>query len=48
MAYLKAMYPACKVIMERTIEYDKDNDGLIENMKMPDQTFDTWVMDGPR
>lgn len=48
MAYLKAMYPSCKAIMERSIEYDKDNDGLIENMKMPDQTYDTWVMDGPR
>ncbi|XP_014087566.1 non-lysosomal glucosylceramidase isoform X1 [Bactrocera oleae] len=47
MAYLKAMYPASKAIMERTIEYDKDNDGLIENTKMPDQTYDTWVMDGP-
>ncbi|XP_030376910.1 non-lysosomal glucosylceramidase isoform X1 [Scaptodrosophila lebanonensis] len=45
--YLKAMYGACKAIMERTIEYDKDNDGLIENTKMPDQTYDTWVMDGP-
>ncbi|KAI8121146.1 Non-lysosomal glucosylceramidase [Lucilia cuprina] len=47
MTYLKAMYPACKAIMERTIEYDKDNDGLIENTKMPDQTYDSWVMEGP-
>lgn len=47
MGYLKAMYGACKAIMERTIEYDKDNDGLIENTKMPDQTYDSWVMDGP-
>lgn len=46
--YLKAMYPACKTIMERTMEFDKDNDGLIENTKMPDQTYDSWVMDGPR
>ncbi|XP_037708746.1 non-lysosomal glucosylceramidase isoform X1 [Drosophila subpulchrella] len=45
--YLKAMYGPCKAIMERTIEYDKDNDGLIENTKMPDQTYDSWVMDGP-
>lgn len=48
MTYLKAMYPACKTIMERTMEFDKDNDGLIENTKMPDQTYDSWVMDGPR
>ncbi|XP_030242996.1 non-lysosomal glucosylceramidase isoform X1 [Drosophila navojoa] len=47
MVYLKSMYGACKAIMERTIEYDKDNDGLIENTKMPDQTYDAWVMDGP-
>lgn len=46
--YLKAMYPACKAIMERSMEYDQDNDGLIENSKMPDQTYDSWVMDGPR
>ncbi|XP_052852653.1 non-lysosomal glucosylceramidase isoform X1 [Drosophila gunungcola] len=45
--YLKAMYGPCKAIMERTIEYDRDNDGLIENTKMPDQTYDSWVMDGP-
>uniref|UniRef100_A0A1B0AJL2 Non-lysosomal glucosylceramidase n=1 Tax=Glossina pallidipes TaxID=7398 RepID=A0A1B0AJL2_GLOPL len=45
--YLKAMYPACKAIMERSMEYDQDNDGLIENSKMPDQTYDSWVMDGP-
>lgn len=48
MTYLKAMYSSCKSIMERTIEYDKDNDGLIENTKMPDQTYDCWVMEGPR
>ncbi|XP_037957731.1 non-lysosomal glucosylceramidase isoform X2 [Teleopsis dalmanni] len=47
LTYLKAMYPACKAILERTIEYDKDNDGLIENTKMPDQTYDTWTMEGP-
>ncbi|XP_061387409.1 non-lysosomal glucosylceramidase [Musca vetustissima] len=47
MTYLKAMYPSCKAIMERTIEYDRDNDGLIENTKMPDQTYDSWVMEGP-
>ncbi|XP_055852929.1 non-lysosomal glucosylceramidase isoform X1 [Episyrphus balteatus] len=46
-AYLKAMYPACKSIMEKTMEWDKDNDGLIENQKMPDQTYDSWVMEGP-
>lgn len=45
--YLKAMYPACSALMEKTLEWDKDGDGLIENSRSPDQTFDTWVMDGP-
>ena len=46
--YLKAMYPACKTIIEKTMEWDKDGDGLIENSKCPDQTYDSWVMEGPR
>lgn len=46
--YLKSMYPACKLLMEKALTWDTDNDGLIENSKSPDQTFDTWVMDGPR
>ena len=45
--YLKAMYPACKMVIEKSKKWDKDNDGLIENSKFPDQTFDTWLMDGP-
>ncbi|XP_058446852.1 non-lysosomal glucosylceramidase [Malaya genurostris] len=47
MTYLKSMYPACKLVLEKSLEWDKDNDGLIENSKCPDQTYDTWVMDGP-
>lgn len=47
MTYLKSMYPSCKLVLEKTLEWDKDNDGLIENSKCPDQTYDTWVMDGP-
>lgn len=48
MTYLKAMYPACKLVLEKSLQWDKDNDGLIENGRSPDQTFDTWLMDGPR
>lgn len=48
MTYLKAMYPACKLVVEKSLQWDKDNDGLIENGRSPDQTFDTWLMDGPR
>ncbi|XP_053672231.1 non-lysosomal glucosylceramidase isoform X1 [Anopheles nili] len=47
LTYLKAMYPACRAVLERSLEWDKDGDGLIENSKSPDQTYDTWVMDGP-
>lgn len=42
--YLKAMYPTCKLIIEKSSEWDKDGDGLIENSKSPDQTYDTWPM----
>lgn len=47
MKYLKDMYDVCKIVMEKTIEFDKDGDGLIENSNAPDQTYDTWNMSGP-
>lgn len=47
LTYLKAMYPACKAVMDKALVWDKDDDGLIENSRSPDQTFDTWLMDGP-
>jgi non-lysosomal glucosylceramidase len=40
------MYPACKLVFEKTAEWDKDGDGLIENEKC-DQTYDMWTMEGP-
>lgn len=45
--YLKAMYPVCQTLIERTLAWDKDGDGLIENGRSADQTYDTWLMDGP-
>lgn len=45
--YLKDMYPICKIVMDKTFEFDKDGDGLIENSNSPDQTYDTWVTNGP-
>jgi non-lysosomal glucosylceramidase len=45
--YLEDMYQTCKLVMNKTIEFDKDNDGLIENSNAPDQTYDTWNMSGP-
>lgn len=47
MVYLKAMYATCKLVMERTAQWDKDGDGLIENANLPDQTYDIWTMSGP-
>lgn len=47
LVYLRAMWPACRRVMERSLAWDKDGDGLIENDGSPDQTFDTWTMLGP-
>ncbi|KAL7015975.1 hypothetical protein ACKWTF_016752 [Chironomus riparius] len=47
MKYLKDMYQVSKTVMDKTIEFDLDDDGLIENNNSPDQTYDTWVMSGP-
>lgn len=44
--YIKDMYNACYVVMEKAQSYDIDNDGLIENSGKPDQTYDAWTMDG--
>ncbi|KAL4228193.1 Non-lysosomal glucosylceramidase [Mactra antiquata] len=44
--YLRDMYPVMKVLVERSLQWDKDNDGLIENGGFADQTFDAWVVHG--
>ncbi|KAK4884164.1 hypothetical protein RN001_000435 [Aquatica leii] len=44
--YLEDMYEVCCKVMERTLIFDKDHDGLIENSGYPDQTYDIWVMTG--
>lgn len=46
--YLEDMYEACKIILNKTLKFDVDGDGLIENGGAPDQTFDTWIMEGSR
>lgn len=40
-------WPICQKVMEKSIKWDTDGDGLIENSGKPDQTYDTWVMSGP-
>lgn len=47
-SYLEDMYDICEVVMEKSLKFDVDGDGLIENSGSPDQTFDTWVMTGSR
>ena len=37
--YLKDMYAVCRIVLEKTIEFDIDNDGLIENSNSPDQVI---------
>lgn len=39
MQYLKDMYSTCLTVMEKTLEFDKDGDGLIENSNSADQTY---------
>lgn len=34
--------------MDTSETWDRDGDGLIENTGSADQTYDTWVMEGPR
>lgn len=46
--FLRDMWPHVQTVMEKSLTFDKDNDGLIENDGCADQTFDTWVMNGTR
>ena len=45
--FLKQCYPSVKLAMEYMLQFDKDNDGMIENENFPDSTFDNLFMDGP-
>ncbi|XP_010218121.1 PREDICTED: non-lysosomal glucosylceramidase [Tinamus guttatus] len=54
--YLRASLPGCsncmtisclpQTVMESELQFDKDNDGLIENSGFADQTYDAWVVTG--
>lgn len=46
--YLLDMYPHVKHLLRAARRWDADGDGLIENGGFPDQTYDAWVMSGPR
>ncbi|KAM7488738.1 hypothetical protein LguiB_026222 [Lonicera macranthoides] len=40
------VWPAVCAAMEYMEQFDKDNDGLIENDGFPDQTYDAWTVHG--
>lgn len=44
--YLIDMFPQIKTVMAKSLTFDKDNDGMIENSGSADQTYDCWVMSG--
>ena len=37
-----------QTVINKTLVYDTDGDGLIENSGFADQTFDAWPVTGPR
>ena len=45
--FLREVWPAIQAAMQKSILFDKDGDGLIENAGFPDQTYDTWKVKGP-
>lgn len=42
------LLPLLQAVMESELKFDTDNDGLIENGGFADQTYDAWVVNGPR
>lgn len=46
MSFAVDVWPAVCAAMEYMEQFDKDNDGLIENDGFPDQTYDTWTVHG--
>ncbi|XP_068685354.1 non-lysosomal glucosylceramidase-like isoform X1 [Montipora capricornis] len=45
--FLQDMWPITKTVMSKTVIYDTDGDGLIENSGFADQTYDAWPVTGP-
>ncbi|PAA73554.1 hypothetical protein BOX15_Mlig024706g1 [Macrostomum lignano] len=44
--YLADMMPIVEGLMRRCLQWDTDNDGLVENTGYADQTYDAWPMTG--
>ncbi|XP_034935399.1 non-lysosomal glucosylceramidase [Chelonus insularis] len=45
--FLQDVWSNIQEILSNSLKWDTDNDGLIENTGFPDQTYDTWIMEGP-
>lgn len=45
--FLVNMWPYMKRILKHIQTHDHDNDGLIDSLGEPDQTYDTWCVNGP-
>ncbi|XP_062109105.1 uncharacterized protein LOC133819784 [Humulus lupulus] len=46
MAFGVDVWPSVRAAMEYMEQFDRDNDGLIENDGFPDQTYDAWTVHG--
>ncbi|XP_073994455.1 non-lysosomal glucosylceramidase isoform X2 [Rhodnius prolixus] len=44
--YLRDMFNNMTIVMKKSLEWDIDDDGMIENSGCPDQTYDAWIMTG--
>ncbi|KAF6033902.1 GBA2 [Bugula neritina] len=44
--YLSDMFPVVLSVMDKTLRFDVDDDGMIENGGYADQTYDTWTATG--
>ena len=45
-AFLRSTWPAVQEALQYLRQYDRENDGLIEDDDFPDQTYDNWIVHG--
>jgi non-lysosomal glucosylceramidase len=45
--FVRETWPAVRQAMDHLARFDRDGDGLPEHEGIPDQTYDTWPMNGP-
>ncbi|RWR97590.1 non-lysosomal glucosylceramidase-like protein [Cinnamomum micranthum f. kanehirae] len=46
MSFGRDVFPAVRAAIDYMDQFDKDDDGLIENDGFPDQTYDAWTVHG--